>query len=108
MKRVVKKSVKRETRQSVLILRTDKSMTGFCPICKENALFVQPSYLARFFGLSERRIFRSIENGDVHFNEDDAGQMLICLNSLSRTQARQVRIKASPLAEGIEIRLLPE
>ena len=84
MKRSLWKKTSSETRQLTLLLRTDKVDKRECEKCRRRTFFTQPSLISRFFKLTEREIFRTIENNRAHSFEDMAGQLLVCIECLVR------------------------
>jgi hypothetical protein len=41
-----------------------------------------PAAASRMAGISTREIYRRVESGHLHFVEGDAGQLLVCSQSL--------------------------
>ncbi len=52
-----------------------------CAKCGESMLAIAQA--AIFFGIKQSRIFQIVETGAAHFNEAEAGALMICLNSLA-------------------------
>lgn len=56
-------------------------MQAVCPQCRAPVEMFTPDIAAQLTGLSEREIFRLIENGRLHFTE--AERIFVCRNSLT-------------------------
>ena len=69
-----------ETRE-VLALRR-RYTEGWCDQCRTRVRMMRPEEAAAATGANLRRIFRQIEALELHFKETEAGNLLICLNSL--------------------------
>ncbi len=52
-----------------------------CPVCGNGMLTAE--HLAKFFNVSQRRVFQYLEAGAVHFNEEEGGATLICIASFA-------------------------
>ena len=57
---------------------------AFCPTCRRLVEMATTALAARERGISERRIFRLIEEKKIHFVETD--RVLVCLDSLKRNE----------------------
>ncbi len=69
----------------VLAIRTSRGPAqAWCPECGELARMVAPEAAARLAGTSTRLIYRQIEAGRLHYEENKEGSLLICLRSLLR------------------------
>ncbi len=58
--------------------------TGICMICREEARMIPAEMAATICQCSRRKIYRWIEDGDLHFVERPDGEVLICGSSLSK------------------------
>lgn len=59
-------------REETLILRQSGSyLEEFCPRCQSNVRLLTPEILANLTALSEREVFRLIEEGRIHFVESN-------------------------------------
>jgi len=80
--------IKRELEVTVVsnrhyVIRRSRSDSeeASCAVCGEPMLVVEQA--AKLLGVSQRRIFRLIENGTVHFAEPEAGTAMICIASMA-------------------------
>ena len=71
-----------ETREIVLPLVPERAP---CPVCA--GLLLAPAEAAALLGVSQRRLFRWLEQGRVHFHETAAGQLYFCAASLRQPHA---------------------
>jgi hypothetical protein len=67
--------------EEVLTVKCRRSFIGLCEQCNAPAEMLTTETAAALSGLSEREIFRLIENGRLHFTE--AERIFICRNSLT-------------------------
>ena len=65
-----------ELEETVVVQQGGKIVTDFCPRCGSYVEMVSPDILALLSGSVERKIFRSIEDGRIHFIEPD--RILAC------------------------------
>ena len=81
--------------EETIILRQDRyEVKAFCPQCQALVEMLAPQNAAAFCGLTEREIFRLIENGQLHFVEVE--RIFVCWNSLMS------RLKTSVLTDELE------
>lgn len=73
--------VKFETEETILVRQGPAAITEYCPECRAVADMMSPRAMALFAKVSERVVFRLIENGDLHCVEH-AG-VFVCLNSFA-------------------------
>lgn len=66
--------------EELVSIKARRSFTGFCKLCRAQVEMLTAETAAALSGLSERRIFRLIENGEIHFVE--AERVFICRNSI--------------------------
>jgi hypothetical protein len=57
--------------------------TVFCRLCQTETLHLRISQAASVLKFSEFKIFRLVQDGQIHSAENAAGQLLLCGNSLS-------------------------
>ena len=69
-----------EIEETIILRQVAETLTVFCPQCHALVEMITPQIAAALCGLSEREIFRLIENGRLHFVE--AERVLVCPNSL--------------------------
>jgi hypothetical protein len=79
-KRRMKKQVVRP--RVFIINRPRISEQKRCPGCTENSGMVTPDEAAALCGISTRMIYRSLEDGAIHFIETAEGELFICLRTL--------------------------
>ncbi len=84
-KRIIE--VTSESRE-VFVIHHGRSVVRFwCAECEGTAGFMTPEAAANETGISARHLYRLMEVNQVHFIETSAGQLLVCLDSLSRKGA---------------------
>jgi len=66
------------------INEVDKDLPTACPICGEEVSMIVAEKAATVCQCSRRKIYRWIEEGDLHFFEGPDGEVLVCGRSLSR------------------------
>ena len=85
-------------RQRVALISTRRlSATGWCSLCDRNVQFVSAETAAREAQVSVRDIFRSAEQGVLHFTETQDGLLLVCIESLAAGDA--IEIDTAPTHE---------
>lgn len=70
-----------ETRRQFIISQPETDEQIFCPQCCETMLAAEQA--AAFFGMSSRLVYQFVETGAAHFDETEAGAVMICLSSLA-------------------------
>jgi len=55
-----------------------------CLICREEVTMIAAEKAATACQCSRRKIYRWIEDGDVHYLETPGGEVLVCSRSLSK------------------------
>lgn len=60
-----------EVEETITLKQGGKLVTEFCPKCGEMTEMVAPEVIALATRITEREIFRLIENGQVYFIEND-------------------------------------
>lgn len=70
-----------EVEETIILRQVEKTFMDFCPECQALVEMTTPQIAAALLNLSEREIFRLIENGRLHFTE--AERIFICQNSLT-------------------------
>ena len=71
----------RERRETWRI-RLGKQRESLCDQCGEESMWLTTAEATNTACLTEREIFRMVEDGVVHFAESDSGLLLICEGSL--------------------------
>lgn len=69
------------TKRRFVIRQTPSVEQTICADCGEPMLPIAQA--AVLFRLKQSRIFQIVETGAAHFNEAEAGALMICLNSLA-------------------------
>lgn len=67
------------------VLQPEHRFEAYCSDCKLMVEMATPKMASIQCGLSERQIFRSIEDRTAHFIETD--RVLVCLNSVRKHKA---------------------
>ena len=70
-----------EVEETIILRQGGNRLEVFCPQCLALVEMIRPQLAAALVGLSEREIFRSIENGRLHFIE--AERIFVCRGSLT-------------------------
>jgi hypothetical protein len=71
-----------EKRRVQWIAKRSIASTGWCESCRERTRFISPDEAAKIAQVGARAIYRSVEAGELHFIETEAGELLVCTNSL--------------------------
>jgi len=69
--------------ERLLILRRSGRVDRWCAGCRAEVKMIGVEEAAAIAGLSQRKLFRLAEAGEIHFIETTQGQALFCLDSLS-------------------------
>jgi hypothetical protein len=77
-----------EVEETIILRQEPKRVHVLCPQCQALVEMITPQYAAELSGLSERGIFRLIENGLIHFTE--AERVFVCRNSLANSLSKEV------------------
>jgi len=70
-----------ETEETVVLRYRDVVIKRFCSMCGDLSDMATPKTIAILVGVGERQTFRMIEDGTVHFFDEDG--IYVCLNSLA-------------------------
>ncbi len=73
-----------EIEEIISLRQGGNRLQAFCPQCQTLVEMLAPQIAAALSGLSEREIFRLIENERVHFVETD--RVFVCRNSLMKSE----------------------
>lgn len=71
-----------ETERTFIFRSFGSQQRAWCPGCEADVQMATVGNAAREAGLSELAVYQLAEEGQVHFAEDAAGRVLVCLNSL--------------------------
>jgi hypothetical protein len=82
MKITRKTNVFVKTVRKFIVHRQETDETVFCDRCNEEMISAQEA--ANFFGVSSRRIYRSIESEKIHFAETAHNEIYVCLISIKQ------------------------
>ena len=63
------------------IVRFGRSQKLFCQSCQMETRHLTVAQMAQVLKLSEREVFRMVENLHIHSTETADGKLLVCLNS---------------------------
>ena len=69
-----------EVEETTVLREGEATLTELCPFCARMVEMASPRLIAATSGPSERKIFRLIESGQIHFTE--TGRVLVCCRSL--------------------------
>lgn len=70
-----------EVEETIILRQGEHKLKAFCPQCQALVEMITPPIAAALSGLSEREVFRLIENGRLHFVE--AERIFVCRDSLT-------------------------
>ncbi len=70
-----------ETHQQTLIRSSVKTFVVWCETCGTETLMLKPEQAATVYDMTQREIFRQIENGELHFIETTKGELFVCSGS---------------------------
>lgn len=70
-----------EVEETIILRQSEQIVTDYCPACRALVEMITPPIAGAIFNLSEREVFRLIENGRLHFTE--AERIFVCRNSLA-------------------------
>lgn len=89
-----------EAHEVWVIRRARKSSQEWCGQCPNQSLMLTPEEAARLMKVTARTIYRWVETGRVHFQEMDAGSLLICLASLPAADVdSELKIRETPVTD---------
>ena len=72
-----------ETHEVTIIrFNLNQTVVRFCAACGANVRYLPVSRAAGVLRISERQVYRLIENGQIHSTETETGALLVCRNSL--------------------------
>lgn len=71
--------------QEVVVRRACREAVGWCAGCSEQARMLTLQKAMSLTGASSREIHRRLEAGKVHFTETPEGFVLVCMNSLLKS-----------------------
>ncbi len=90
-----RRKVLRETvskTRAFTILRNSKNIESrICDRCDGSPPMLEPDRIREVYELSEREIFRHIEDGQVHFKEADKKKIFVCLLTLGEALGGETR-----------------
>ncbi len=76
-----------ETREVWVVRSPMPRSPVWCPECAGRSLMLAPEEAARMINANPRTVYRWVEGGQAHFRESENGWLLVCLASLSATDA---------------------
>jgi hypothetical protein len=83
-----------ETHSLTVLQMRDRASRHWCAACGAETLMATAMQAARAFSITQRTIFRLVENNRIHFVETPEGQMMICLDSLQGMRKSSVDQRA--------------
>jgi hypothetical protein len=81
--------------ERLLVLSQSQSLYSLCAGCGAEVRMLTIDQAATLARLSSRELYREVEAGILHFIETTEGSVLICFNSLNRSNLEQERIYGS-------------
>jgi hypothetical protein len=82
MRRRKKTEIIVERDQVLVIKRLNSQAAEWCDQCLKETRMVSVDEAAAVAGISERTVYRRVEDDLVHFTETTEGQLMICITSL--------------------------
>ena len=74
------------TKRTLAVQRISKNIESrVCKRCEDSSPMLEPDSIRRAFGVSERDIFRLVENHRVHFLEVEFKRIFVCLATLEKS-----------------------
>ena len=86
-----------EFEETVVLKQGGKLMAGVCPQCGETVDMLSPDVLSLVSGMSEREIFRLVENATIYFVE--SGRIVACLSCLERMARTAISLTEANLRD---------
>ena len=68
--------------EEAIAIRPHKVPIAHCDKCDKSTRMISANEAAMMARLSAREIYRLVENGLLHFTEDQGGMLYVCLESL--------------------------
>jgi hypothetical protein len=75
-------AIKIETRKVSVIRPASDGIEVWCETCAASVPMFLPERVAALAETTPREIYRRVEEGELHFVETEAGELLICSSSL--------------------------
>ncbi len=82
-KRIIRREILSETKQLAIKLGSRGKEVGKCAACEGDSPMFLPEIAAEVLPLNSREIYRLIETEDIHIEELNKKQILVCVKSLS-------------------------
>lgn len=73
-----------QTDEAFIIRRRAGSAQAFCAQCGADTPMITPEEAAVLFRVAVRLIYRAVETGQLHFQENAAGSLVVCLGTLQK------------------------
>ena len=67
-----------ETHEVLTIRRRGNVIVPSCPVCVDIAAMLTPQEAAHRAGVSQRTVYRWLEEGRIHFAESGDGELFVC------------------------------
>lgn len=75
--------IRRETRELKILTRPLIREKRFCAGCRFEVRWLAPEEAMILAGISQREVFRLVENSHLHFAENGDGFVIVCADSLT-------------------------
>lgn len=72
-----------EEQETLILRQSDCYLEDFCPKCQESSRLVTPEIAAALMSVSEREVFRLIEEGRIYFV--DAKRIYACTSCYAKS-----------------------
>ncbi len=89
MKKKIRRQILSKTKRIAVISNSKNETILKCEICTEESVLLTPVLVAGLLKISTRKIYRLIEDGFVHFYEDDSKKLLVCFSSIEGQIAKK-------------------
>jgi len=88
------------TKRRIVVHQPSSVTQTACPECGEPMLPIAQA--AVLMGIKQSRVFRIIEADAAHFTETEAGELMICVNSVAAVSDGQSRERSEGVNESEE------
>jgi len=81
------------TKRTLAVQRlSNKIESRVCEKCEDFPPMLEPDFIRINFDVSEREIFRLVENDQIHFIETEHKRIFVCLTTLEKVLGGETRL----------------
>lgn len=81
------------TKRTLAVQRISKKIESrVCEKCEDFPPMLEPDFIRTTFNVSEREIFRLVENDLIHFLETDHKKIFVCLTTLEKALGGEIKL----------------